>query len=49
MILSRRATLATLALFAQMPAPAPARAEKRLRVGITLHPDYSWVANIAGD
>src|SRR4051812_43128917 len=28
---------------------APADAKDKLRVGITLHPYYSWVANIAED
>ena len=47
MKLSRRITIAGLALLGA--ATRPARAEKKLRVGITLHPYYSWVANIAED
>ena len=30
-------------------APTHARAADRLRIGVTLHPYYSWVANIVGD
>lgn len=39
---------ATLAVALLMTAPADAAA-KKLRVGITLHPYYSFVANIVGD
>ena len=47
MKLSRRTTIAGLAL-AGSPIRS-VRAQKKLRVGITLHPYYSWVANIAKD
>ncbi len=46
MSLSRRGLLAAgLAL----PFVSRARAATPLRIGVTLHPYYSWVANIAGD
>ncbi|RMR28415.1 Cation ABC transporter, periplasmic cation-binding protein [Pseudomonas syringae pv. coriandricola] len=40
-----------LSLFAAMLAPASFAADpaKRLRIGITLHPYYSYVSNIVGD
>ncbi len=42
--------LLLVGLFSVMLAPlANAEAAKRLRVGITLHPYYSYVANIVGD
>lgn len=43
---SRRAVVAGAAALA---AAGIARAEKRLRIGVTLHPYYSYVANIVGD
>ncbi len=45
--ISRRAVLAGAA-FALLAA-RPAVAMKRLRIGVTLHPYYSYVANIVGD
>lgn len=45
-VLSRRAVLAGAASLA---ATRPVRAAKRLRIGVTLHPYYSYVANIVGD
>lgn len=44
--LSRRAVLAGAAV---LVGPGVARAEMRLRIGVTLHPYYSYVANIVGD
>jgi zinc transport system substrate-binding protein len=42
--------LLLVSLFSLMLAPlANAEAAKRLRIGITLHPYYSYVANIVGD
>lgn len=42
--------LLLVGLFSLMLAPlANAEAAKRLRIGITLHPYYSYVANIVGD
>lgn len=42
--------LLLVGLFSLMLAPlANAEATKRLRIGITLHPYYSYVANIVGD
>ncbi|AZF04664.1 metal ABC transporter substrate-binding protein [Pseudomonas sp. R5-89-07] len=42
--------LLLIGLFSLMLAPlANAEAGKRLRIGITLHPYYSYVANIVGD
>ena len=42
--------LLMVGLFSLMLAPlANAEAAKRLRIGITLHPYYSYVANIVGD
>ncbi|OEC47985.1 metal ABC transporter substrate-binding protein [Pseudomonas sp. AP42] len=42
--------LLLVGLFGLMLAPlANAEASKRLRIGITLHPYYSYVANIVGD
>jgi zinc transport system substrate-binding protein len=51
MMLSRRATIGALAALASASGLIlPARAEPhKLRVGITLHPYYSWVANICDD
>ena len=50
----RRRTVLLAALFAfclspQAFADAPAPLAKPLRIGITLHPYYSYVANIVGD
>ncbi|MFW2163242.1 hypothetical protein ACG93T_18070, partial [Acinetobacter beijerinckii] len=42
--------LLLVGLFSLMLTPlANAEAAKRLRIGITLHPYYSYVANIVGD
>lgn len=51
MTLTRRGLLAAgLALpFAALPFATRARAAAPLRIGVTLHPYYSWVAHIAGD
>lgn len=49
--ISRRSLVvgsAALALSAAFASPSFA-ADKKLRIGVTLHPYYSWVANIAGD
>jgi len=47
---SRRAALGWLGVSAALPLLGrSARAEPKLRVGITLHPYYSWVANITED
>ncbi|MEN5344574.1 zinc ABC transporter substrate-binding protein [Achromobacter mucicolens] len=44
------APLAALALLAgAFTAPAHAEDAKRLKIGVTLHPYYSYVANIVGD
>lgn len=49
MRLTRRNLLATgLALPLAAPALAQGPAAAPLRIGVTLHPYYSWVANIAG-
>jgi zinc transport system substrate-binding protein len=42
------AILSTVFLVFAYP-PNPAGAEQQITVGVTLHPYYSWVANIAGD
>lgn len=50
--LTRRALIArATAVAVSMPSTGHvfAAAGKRLRIGVTLHPYYSWVANIAGD
>lgn len=41
-------TIIFLALFLMLPL-FNADAKEKLRVGVTLHPYYSWVSNIAGD
>ncbi|MEJ1160589.1 metal ABC transporter solute-binding protein, Zn/Mn family [Prosthecomicrobium sp. N25] len=47
--LSRR-DMIRLAILAAAGMPAPAHAEpRRLKIGITLHPYYSFVANVVGD
>lgn len=46
MSLTRRGLLAA---GLSLPFVARARAAQPLRIGVTLHPYYSWVANIAGD
>ena len=47
-LLPGRALLAAL-LLALLAPPAQAEDGKRLRIGITLHPYYSYVSNIVGD
>lgn len=45
----RMLRLFATAIFLFFLVCSPAAAEKKLTVGVTLHPYYSWVANIAGD
>jgi zinc transport system substrate-binding protein len=47
--ISRRAFLSVAAIAVAATSPLQAAANKRLQVGITLHPYYSFVANIVGD
>lgn len=48
--LARSFNLLLIGLFAIALSPlASAEAAKRLRIGITLHPYYSYVSNIVGD
>lgn len=44
-----RPLAALLLLAGALHAPAHAQEAKRLRIGVTLHPYYSYVANIVGD
>jgi zinc transport system substrate-binding protein len=45
----RIATIPVLLLLALASASTRAAEPHRLRIGVTLHPYYSWVANIVGD
>jgi zinc transport system substrate-binding protein len=36
-------------LLAAAPAPQPSPAARPLRIGVTLHPYYSWTKNVVGD
>jgi zinc transport system substrate-binding protein len=47
--IGRRAFLSVAAIASAATSPLQAAANKRLQVGITLHPYYSFVANIVGD
>jgi len=46
---TRRGFLALAAMALSVATPVHAAAAKRLQIGITLHPYYSFVANIVGD
>lgn len=43
-----RLTLAVSALGVFLPAPAAAQGARTLKIGVTLHPYYSWTMNVVG-
>src|SRR5262245_57899970 len=42
------AAIAALAIIAAAPPPVSAQAPRTLKIGVTLHPYYSWTKNIVG-